>query len=81
MSGPFATRTLLTATLAVMAALAVPQVAAAQEPPDFARRDNVDFSCGSSRTPTRIAWSASGATVTATWSARSRRARRAMSRS
>ena len=32
MSGPFATRTLLTATLAVMAALAVPQVAAAQEP-------------------------------------------------
>ncbi len=32
MFGPFATRTLLTATLAVMAALAVPQVAAAQEP-------------------------------------------------
>ena len=32
MSGPFARRTLLTATLAVMVALAVPQVAAAQEP-------------------------------------------------
>ena len=35
MSGPFATRTLLTATLAVMAALAVPRVAAAQEPSVF----------------------------------------------
>ena len=35
MSGPFATRTLLTATLAVMAALAVPQVAASQEPMVF----------------------------------------------
>lgn len=35
MSGPFATRTLLTATLAVMAALAVPRVAAAQEPVVF----------------------------------------------
>ena len=34
MSGPFATRTLLTA-LAVMAALAVPRVAAAQEPVVF----------------------------------------------
>jgi hypothetical protein len=32
MSGQFASRTLLTATLAVMAALAVPQVVAAQEP-------------------------------------------------
>ena len=35
MSGPFATRTLVTAALAVMATLAVPQVASAQQPTVF----------------------------------------------
>ena len=43
MFGPFVTRTLLTATSAVMAALAVPQVAAAQEPAVYPAGIACDF--------------------------------------